>query len=436
MKTIFVKLLPLAIMSVIGVIGLKQAYADSNDSADLIKQGAYLARAGDCTACHTEAGGKPFAGGLAIRSPMGVIYSTNITPDKNAGIGSYTEQQFAEAVRKGVRRDGSNLYPAMPYPDYSGITDKDIHALYVYFMHGVAPVSVKAPQTSLTFPFSLRWGMKFWNIAFASGNSYPPAPTTQSDSADAQALSRGRYLVDTLGHCSSCHTPRGIGMQEKALNDSDSRFLSSGMLNDWTVPSLRNPDGWSVNDIAEYLSTGRNDFASVGGEMTGVVQHSMQHMNQADLHAIALYLKSLPASTKQQHNVKPDLQNDTQKTVDTLTLGKNLNSGQMLYLNNCEACHLTDGGGAKKIFPRLNGASIVLADNPTGLISVMLKGAQTPSTANAPSVQFMPGFEQRLNDQQIAELASFVRSGWGNNAPPVSAADVAKVRASLNTSQK
>lgn len=429
MNNTITKLLPLAAMSLLGIIGLKQAYADSSNNVDLIKQGAYLARAGDCTACHTAAGGKPFAGGLAIQSPMGVIYSTNITPDINAGIGGYTEQQFADAVRKGVRRDGSNLYPAMPYPDYSGITDTDIHALYVYFMKGVAPVSTKAPQTSLTFPFSQRWGMKFWNFAFTSDSSYPAPAATQSDDP---SIERGRYLVTTLGHCSSCHTPRGIGMQEKALNDSNPLFLSGGSLNDWTVPSLRNPDGWSAGDIAEYLATGRNDFASVGGEMTGVVEHSTQHLTQDDLQAIAVYLKSLTAENSVPDN-KTNAQDVTQKTTETLSKGIALTSGQLLYLNNCEACHLTNGGGAKKIFPRLNGASIVQAANPTALITIMLKGAQTPSTAGAPSVQFMPGFSERLDNKQIAELASFVRSGWNNDAPPVTESDVAKVRKSLNS---
>lgn len=405
------------------------AYAADNNDAALIAKGEYLARAGDCTACHSIAGGKEFGGGLAIASPMGVIYSTNISPDPDAGIGKYSEQEFADAVRKGVRRDGKQLYPAMPYPDYRGITDADIHALYVYFMKGVQPVAEKAPETSLMFPFSQRWGMLFWNFAFTEDKTFAPR------TADSDEINRGKYLVETLGHCGSCHTPRGIGMQEKALNESSSKYLSGGELNGWAVPSLRGMPDWSVADITDYLATGRNDFASVGGEMTGVVEHSMQQMTDPDLHAIASYLKSLPSDTPVK-NRRVNPQQETQKTADTLTKGHNLNAGQMLYMNNCEACHWTDGNGAKGIFPRLNGGDLVLADNPTGLISIILQGAQTPSTPKAPSVNAMPGFAERLSDEQVAQLASFVRSGWSNDAPAVSPKDVKEVRETLKPEAK
>lgn len=406
-----------------GLVSTAAQAADHQDAA-LIAKGEYLARAGDCTACHSIAGGKAFGGGLAIASPMGVIYSTNISPDPEAGIGKYTEQEFADAVRKGIRRDGKHLYPAMPYPDYRGITDEDIHALYVYFMKGVKPVAEKAPETSLMFPFSQRWGMWFWNIAFTEDMPFEPRHSVPDD------INRGKYLVETLGHCGSCHTPRGIGMQEKALNESSDKYLAGGELNGWPVPSLRGMPTWSIQNITDYLATGRNDFASVGGEMTGVVEHSMQHMNDQDLHAIAAYLKSLPADTPA-INRRADAEQETKKTADYLTQGHNLNAGQMLYMNNCEACHWTDGNGAKGIFPRLNGGDVVVADNPTGLINIILQGAQTPSTPKAPSVMAMPGFSSRLSDEQVAQLATFVRSGWSNNAPAVTPKEVTKVRESL-----
>ncbi|ORM69020.1 c-type cytochrome [Pantoea rwandensis] len=420
--------LKLRYLLIAGLLSSAAQAADQSDAA-LIAQGEYLARAGDCTACHTVAGGKDFGGGLAIASPMGVIYSTNISPDPKAGIGEYTEQEFADAVRKGVRRDGKNLYPAMPYPDYRGVTDADIHALYVYFMKGVQPVAEKAPETSLMFPFSQRWGMWFWNKAFTEDKPFTPLPTPPEE------LNRGKYLVETLGHCGSCHTPRGIGMQEKALNESNSHYLAGGELNGWPVPALRGMPTWSVKDITDYLATGRNDFASVGGEMTGVVEHSMQHMNDADLQAIARYLKSLPADVPVK-NRRAAVDQETQKTADFLTQGHNLSAGQMLYMNNCEACHWTDGNGAKGIFPRLNGGDIVTADNPTGLINIILQGAQTPSTPKAPSVMAMPGFSGRLSDEQVAQLATFVRSGWSNDAPAVSAKEVKKVRESLSADKK
>lgn len=406
-----------------GLMGIAQQNAQAADSADasLIAKGEYLARAGDCTACHSIAGGKEFGGGLAIASPMGVIYSTNISPDPDAGIGRYSEQEFADAVRKGVRRDGKHLYPAMPYPDYRGITDADIHALYVYFMQGVKPVAEKAPETALSFPFNQRWGMWFWNLAFTDDKSFEPRHSVPDD------INRGKYLVETLGHCGSCHTPRGIGMQEKALNESSSHYLAGGELNGWPVPSLRGMPAWTVQNITDYLATGRNDFASVGGEMTGVVEHSMQHMTDSDLNAIAVYLKSLPADTPVK-NRRENADAATRQTADLLTQGHNLGAGQMLYMNNCEACHWTDGNGAKGIFPRLNGGDVVIADNPTGLINIILQGAQTPSTPKAPSIMAMPGFAARLTDEQVAQLATFVRSGWSNDAPAVTAKEVQKVR--------
>ncbi len=419
MKLKVISLLSLTMLS--GIFMHSVQAQDTNNVDALIGKGAYLASAGDCTACHTAKGGASFAGGLQIKSPMGVIYSSNITPDPDHGIGKYTEQQFADAVRKGVRADGSYLYPAMPYPDYRGISDEDIHALYTYFMKGVKPVAVTAPATALSFPFNQRWGMRFWNMVFTDDKPFAPLSSASAD------VNRGKYLVETLGHCSSCHTPRGIAMQEKALNDSDPAFLSGSELNGWPVPSIRSPQGWSTQDISDYLSTGRNHFAAVGGEMSSVVEHSMQFMTPEDLKAIALYLQSLPAA-KAANNHRADEAKATADTTQFLTAGKGLSQGQLLYLNNCEACHWTNGNGAKGIFPHLNGASIVLADNPTGLISTVLNGASTPSTKNAPSVLYMPGFAGRLSDQQVADLTTFVRQGWGNNAPEVTVDQVKKVR--------
>ncbi|WP_321954238.1 cytochrome c [Paraburkholderia bannensis] len=422
MKTSRIRFVLIAAMLMLGAA--QQAWAGVDADTAMIARGEYLARAGDCIACHTASGGKPFAGGLPIKSPMGVMYSTNITPDPVHGIGRYTEPEFAKAVRLGIRRDGKNLYPAMPYPDYRAITDSDVQALYAYFMKGVAPVAKTPPVTALAFPFNQRWGMALWNFAFTSDKPFV------LNKAESLEVNRGRYLVQTLGHCSSCHTPRGVGMQELALDDSSSSFLSGGELNGWGVPSLRGMPSWSVADITAYLETGRNGFTSVGGEMTGVVDHSTQHLSAEDLQSIAVYLKSLPEEKKvaQTHS-----NNDaaTQKTVQQLVQGQSLSAGQMVYLNNCEACHATNGKGATGIFPSLNGSEVVQSKNPTALISVILKGAQTPSTQKAPSVLAMPGFEGRLNDEEIAHLATFLRSGWGNNADAVSTGAVSKVRKSL-----
>jgi mono/diheme cytochrome c family protein len=394
-----------------------------------IEHGAYLARAGDCIACHVAKNGKEFVGGLAIKSPLGTIYSTNITPDPDQGIGKYTEKQFADALRLGKRADGSNLYPAMPYPSYTKISDADVHDLYVYFMKGVKPVADAGPKTSLSFPFNLRFGLSLWNWAFTTPGAYQPNPTLSTEE------NRGAYLVESLGHCGSCHTARGVAMQEEALDGSSSDYLGGASLNKWWAPQLRangaagGVASWSSDEIVDYLSSGRNARASVNGEMTSVVEHSTSHMSAADLHAIAVYLKTLPVNTATATPVVDE--GARAATQKTLTAAVNLTLGQRLYLDNCAACHTVTGKGAPRVFPATAGASIVNAKDPTGLIETILKGAVTPSTDAAPERLPMPGFATRLSDDEAAQLATFVRSGWGNTGGAVSAGDVAKVRATL-----
>ena len=393
----------------------------AEDEAQLIKQGEYLSRLGDCMACHSLPGKPAYSGGLAIESNLGTIFSTNITPDKQHGIGNYSEQQFSDAVRKGVLPDGSHLYPAMPYPDYAKISDADIHALYVYFMKGVQPSAEQPPETDLSFPFSQRWGMRFWNWAFASDKPFQPIGGASAE------VNRGAYIVESLGHCGSCHTPRGLGMNEKALDSSDDKFLAGGSLNNWDVPSLRGVPHWSEQEVIDYLQTGRNDKAAVGGEMTSVVEHSTSYMTDADLKAIAAYLKFLGGNPPlQAFSVQAQ-----QATEAKLTAAKNLSEGERLYLDNCGACHFVTGKGAPGVFPELDGATIVNAKDPTGLIHTILAGAQQPSTAKAPSKLAMPGFAQRLNDDEVAQLATFIRQGWSNTAPAVSKDQVAEVRKTL-----
>lgn len=403
------------------LLGSIAAQAHAADDAQLIKKGEYLSRLGDCMACHSVAGKPDYAGGLAIESNLGTIYSTNITPDKEHGIGNYTEQQFSDAVRKGVLPDGSRLYPAMPYPDYAKISDEDMHALYVYFMQGVKPSAEQPPETKLSFPFSQRWGMRFWNWAFTSDKPFQPIGGASAE------VNRGAYIVESLGHCGSCHTPRGLGMNEKALDSSDDQFLAGGSLNNWDVPSLRGLPRWSEQEIVDYLQTGRNDKAAVGGEMKSVIEHSSSHMTDADLKAIAAYLKFLGGNPPlQAYNVQAQ-----QATEAKLTAGKNLSEGEGLYLDNCGACHFVTGKGAPGVFPELDQATIVNAKDPTGLIHTILAGAQQPSTEKAPSTLMMPGFASRLSDDQVAKLATFIRQGWSNNAPAVTKDQVADVRKSL-----
>ncbi|MCW2290743.1 MULTISPECIES: cytochrome c [Pseudomonas] len=394
----------------------------------LISQGEYLARVGDCVACHTARGGKAFAGGLGIESPIGTIYSTNITPDKQTGIGDWTYGEFERAIRRGVGHDGSALYPAMPYPSYAKVSDADMQALYAYFMQGVQPVEQANQANDIPWPLSIRWPLAYWRTLFSpSPESAAEALKVTTRDADAQ-IARGAYLVQGLGHCGSCHTPRALTMQEKGLDESTADYLSGAELNDWAVPSLRGMPHWSQDEIVDYLGTGRNAKASVAGEMTDVVANSTSHMSDDDLHAMAAYLKSLAADGQPASAHQPER---SEATTRKLTAATDLTLGERLYLDNCGACHFVAGDGAPRVFPRLDGASVINAQNPSALLHVILAGAQTPSTARAPSILPMPGFADRMDDAEVAELATFLRQGWSNDAPAVSAEQVAAVRASL-----
>ena len=421
MRVLMMKILKqLLAMTALGMAAMAGAHAAPDQA--LIQRGAYLARAGDCMACHSAAGKQEYAGGLAIDSGHGIIYSTNITPDLKHGIGRYSEKQFADAVRKGMRADGTHLYPAMPYPSYAKVTDEDMHALYAYFMGGVKPAASDPPATSMSFPFNMRWGMGIWNYFFASDKPFKPQPGWSGQ------VTRGAYLVESLGHCGSCHTPRGVAMNEKSLDSLDPRFLSGGELNGWPVPSLRGMAHWSGDDIVDYLQMGRNQRASVAGEMTAVVEHSTSHLKDEDLKAIAAYLKPLSPAPARASGIKPQ---GVEATAKKLTAAVNLTLGERLYMDNCAACHFVTGKGASRVFPVLDGATVANASNPTALISVILAGARTPSTAKAPSVLVMPGFGHRLSDSEAAELASFVRQGWSNHGSAVSDRNVATVRKTL-----
>ncbi|QVQ27758.1 c-type cytochrome [Achromobacter deleyi] len=397
--------------------------------AQMIKQGEYLSRAGDCIACHTTKGGKPFAGGLGIDSPLGMIYSTNITPDKETGIGGYSYEDFDRAVRHGVAKDGHSLYPAMPYTAYAKVTPEDVKALYAYFMHGVQPVKQENKDTDIIWPMSMRWPLTVWRWMFAPDVATAPV-TADLSGADKQALLRGQYLVEGLGHCSTCHTPRGVALQEKALTDADgSAFLSGGVVEGWLAKNLRGDatDGlgnWSKEDITAFLKSGRNGHSAAFGGMAQVVEESTQHLTDADLNAIAVYLKSLPPVNKDA--TKPLAYDES--VAQALRTGKDQGDGAMAFLNNCAACHRSTGKGYAETFPQLALSSTVNSADPASLIHIVLKGAQMPGTTAAPTAYAMPGFDWRMTDKEVADVVSFVRSSWGNKGAAVSASDVAKVR--------
>ncbi|OQR26436.1 alcohol dehydrogenase [Pseudomonas sp. Bc-h] len=406
------------------------AAAKDADQAALIEKGRYLADAGDCTACHTAKGGKPFAGGLPIASPIGTLYSSNITPDKASGIGSYSLEDFDRAVRHGIAANGSSLYPAMPYPAYARTSDDDMRALYAYFMHGVAPVYADNRANDVPWPLSMRWPLAIWRKVFA------PAPQTVAFDAsrykDPQ-IARGAYLVQGLGHCGSCHTPRALTLQEKALDESGEAFLAGGpVIDGWLAVNLRgNPaDGlgsWSNDDIVATLRSARSaTHAVLGGAMGDVVVHSTQHLNDADLQAVAAYLKSLPPTQNQVSSFKADL-----ATAKALAAGQEGSRGAELYVDNCAACHRTNGQGYERVFPKIAGNSSVLSEDPVSMIRLVLAGSKLPSTSTAPSELGMPGFAWRLSDEEVAQLLTFIRSSWGNQAPAVNAEEVTKLRATL-----
>jgi mono/diheme cytochrome c family protein len=398
--------------------------ADADDA--LLKKGEYLARAGDCVACHTAKGGKPFAGGLPMETPIGTVYSTNITPDVN-GIGKYSFEDFDQAVRHGVGKDGSTLYPAMPYPSYARVSDDDMRALYAYFMKGVAPEAEPNKPTDIPWPLSMRWPLSIWRGLFA-----PQVKAWEAPVNNDAVVNRGAYLVEGLGHCGACHTPRAITMQEKALNPAEgSQFLSgSAPLEGWIAKNLRgdHKDGlgsWSEADLVQFLKTGRSDRSAVFGGMSDVVEHSMQYMSDADLVAIARYLKTLAPSDP---NDKPHVYD--KQVAEALWKGDDSKTGASVYIDNCAACHRTDGHGYAKVFPALAGNPVLQTTDPTSLIHVVLAGATVPATQTAPSNFTMPAFSWRLNDQQVAAVVSFIRTSWGNQGGAVTAKEVSDVRSS------
>jgi alcohol dehydrogenase (quinone), cytochrome c subunit len=405
----------------------------ANGSADAatIQRGAYLAQAGDCAACHTAPHGKPFAGGLPMTTPLGRIYTTNITPDPDTGIGGYSEADFARALREGVAKDGHNLYPAMPYPSYAKVRDDDVAALYAYFMHGVEPVKAANRESDIKWPMNMRWPLKIWNLVFLDKTVYADKPGKDA------AWNRGAYLVQGLGHCGSCHTPRGIGFNEQALDESGGAYLSGGLLDGWFASNLTGEHNtglgrWSQADLAQFLKTGANQHASAFGAMTSVINNSTQALNDADISAMAAYLKSLPAAGG--HGAAAYAY-DPKATKVSLARPAN-DAGARVYTAYCMHCHGADGRGFAPMLAPLAGNPNVLEKESASLINVTLNGTDDLVIQGIPAPYPMPAYRDQLNDQQIADVLSFIRAGWNNGAGAVGAADVAKLRAQTQPAQQ
>ena len=402
---------------------LPSDFSDALDAStrEQVLRGRYVARLGDCVACHTQDKRKPMAGGLALETPFGKLYSTNITPDRQTGIGQYSFAQFDRVMREGVTADGRHLYPAMPYPSYAKMSEEDMRALYVYLMQAVKPLALPNRPLEMSFPFNQRWGMALWNMAFLQAGPFRPDP------AQSAQWNRGAYIVQGPGHCGACHTPRGIGMQEKTMSESGSNgplFLSGETVENWRALDLRGR--WQPADVAGLLRTGSNRFGTVAGNMVDVVQHSTQYMSDEDLLAIGTYLASLPSPARQ----RPP-QATAAPVAAAIPADLYLSRGGLGYVQFCATCHRSDGNGVQGLFPPLAGNPTLQSNEPASLIHIMLTGWRAARTHAQPKAMSMPAFSA-LSDGEIAEILNFARTSWGGRQQAdISERQVARLRAEL-----
>jgi mono/diheme cytochrome c family protein len=378
--------------------------------AQPVSAGRYQAILGDCEGCHTAPGGKPFAGGTVLQTPFGKIAAPNITQDRDTGIGAWSESDFRRAVKEGIAPGGERLYPAMPYPAYAMINDADIAALWTY-MKTVAPVRHAVESNLLPFPFNIRAAMAVWNWL-----NFKPAPFAPTPGKSAE-WNRGAYLVTGPGHCGACHTPKTLLGADRAA------ALTGASLQGWFAPEItgarpRGIGGWGASDIVMYLKTGWNGHGVATGPMAEVVEHSTSQMTDADLSAIAVYLKDVPAA-------------QTAPTTALAATDPAMTAGAKLFEDNCVSCHGRDGRGESKIFPPLAGNATLMQSSAENAIRVVLAGAQAVSTKSAPTAPSMPSFAWKFDDAGVAAILTYVRNSWGNAAPPVAAETVAKIRADL-----
>lgn len=365
--------------------------ASAAASPEEIRRGEYLARAGDCVSCHTAPGGAPYAGGLRMRTPFGDLLTPNITPDFRTGIGAWTSKDFHNALHDGVSKRVGDLYPVMPYTFYTKVTREDSDAIYAY-LSSLAPVDHPVEVNQLRFPFNIRMTMAFWRELYFKEGRYI------TDFSQSPEWNRGAYLVEGLGHCSACHSPRNaLGAIEQ------NRAFTGATVDGWFALNLTSDlrtglGAWSVDEVVAFLKKGAAKGKSTSlGDMAEVVHNSLSYVTDADLRAMAVYLKSIPAdtSTAGRGPVEP---------VPT--------AAAQLYVEHCAACHQAKGRGVPGVFPPLAGNDVVLAPDGANILKVVLGGV-APRNGYMP----MPSFAGRLSDQQIADLANYVRTSWGNSAP-------------------
>lgn len=390
------------------------AALDPVAAADPIARGRYLAQAGDCIGCHQARGGQPFAGGLAVPTQFGRLYTSNITPDRETGIGTWTSDDFWRALHEGRGQHGEYLYPAFPFPNYTRITRPDADALYAYLMSVPAVRRADTPH-ELRFPFTVRPLLFFWRLLYFNEGTYEPDP------AHDATWNRGAYLASGLGHCVACHSPRnalgGIARADE---------LSGGLIavQDWYAPSLTSDreaglGDWQVEEVVRFLKDGVTERFAVFGPMAEVVHDSTQHLTQPDLRAMATYLKSLPARASD--DASP-METTRAMRVDLME------HGARVYADQCVGCHQPSGQGVPRAYPALARNPGVVMNSTINAIRAVLNGGLPPGTAGNPRPFGMPPFAQKLTDEEIAAVLTYVRASWGNAAPAVAPAEVQRYR--------
>jgi mono/diheme cytochrome c family protein len=379
---------------------------------DAVARGRYLAILGDCAGCHAQAHSSAFAGGVPFDAQFGIVYSTNITPDKQTGIGNWTTDQFYRAIHDGVAANGTHLYPALPYVYFSRITRQDTDDLFTY-LRSLKPVHKPSTPNRLMFPFNIRFGLVFWNWLYGPKRA-PALPAGRS-----VEWKRGEYLVNGLGHCAACHMPKNL-----LFGDETGKPLAGGMVDNWFANNLAGGQieglgQWQPADIEQFLATGISPHATAAGSMLEKINSSTSHMTPQDRAAIATYLKSLPPQTPAAaENSRPE----------------QMARGRGLYQAHCQSCHSSDGrpgdSGPSAGYPSLADNTLMMGRDPTTVLRVILNGGNAPPARDRPAIKPMPAF-QDLDDGMIADIASYIRNAWGNRAAPVSATQVHQLREAL-----
>jgi mono/diheme cytochrome c family protein len=391
-------------------------HSEDLSPGELVARGEYLVTAGNCASCHTTQDGAFMSGGLPFRTPFGTIYSTNITPDPLTGIGNWSEVDFLNSLRHGVRPDGDHLYPAFPYTAYTKASDDDILAMFAY-LKSIKPVRITPPQNDLVFPFNYRPLMAFWKLLYFQPGVYE----VRED--QSEQWNRGAYLVEALAHCSACHSPRNsLGAERIAAHMGGGEFLdlvARQHYRPWSAPNLTATERglalWSEQDLADYLKTARNDMLESFGPMNEVIINSTRYLEAQDIGAMVTYLKNLPAVPEREAT-----------TPGPAVMGR----GRTIYNLHCGTCHLPTGEGDPDMAPRLDRGSLVVQDeNPASMINAILYGPHLPSPPLQPKWREpMEDFQYLLDDEEVAAAATFIRHSWGNASGMVTADQVARQR--------